>query len=274
VGSPAAAPAPSLRELIDLSGRVALVTGGARGLGYSCARRLAEAGAAVVLFGRDEERTERAAAALRESGAGALAVAGDVAGDGDAERAVEAAVERFGRIDVLVNNAGIFSNHLLADLGTEEFHRVLAVNVEGVHACTRAAVTRMREQGEGGSIVMMTSIDAVHPTSVGLSHYTTSKHALWGYTKAMARELGPEGIRVNALAPGPSITEGIVDYFREFGGDDVDVEAQWATAAERVPLRRWVDPDEVGRVCVFLASELASYVTGAQIVVDGGYLVG
>jgi 2-deoxy-D-gluconate 3-dehydrogenase len=201
-------------------------------------------------------------------------VEGDVVGDGVAERAVEAAVERFGRLDVLVNNAGIFSNHLLAELAADEFHRVLAVNVEGVHRCTRAAVARMRAQGEGGSIVMMTSIDAVHPTSVGLSHYTTSKHALWGYTKAMARELGPDGIRVNALAPGPSITEGIVDYFEEFGGDEVDVEAQWATALERVPLRRWVDPDEVGRVCVFLASELASYVTGAQLVVDGGYLVG
>jgi len=268
------AASPSLHQLIDLSGRVALVTGGARGLGYGCARRLAEAGAAVVLFGRDEARTESAAARLREAGARALAVAGDVAGDGDPERAADAAVKHFGRLDILVNNAGVFSNHVLAELLPEEFHRVMAVNVEGVHRCTRAAVTRMREQGEGGSIVMMTSIDAVHPTSVGLSHYTTSKHAMWGYTKAMARELGPDGIRVNALAPGPSITEGIVEYFREFGGDDVDVEAQWATAAERVPLGRWVDPDEVGRVCVFLASGLASYVTGAQIVVDGGYLVG
>ncbi|MFN0152972.1 MAG: SDR family NAD(P)-dependent oxidoreductase [Gaiella sp.] len=267
-------PTPSLHELIDLSGRVALVTGGARGLGHGCARRLAEAGAAVVILGRDEERTESAAARLRDAGASSIAVVGDVTGDGDADRAVEAAVRHFGRLDVLVNNAGIFSNHPLAELRPEEFHRVLAVNVEGAHRCTRAAVARMREQGSGGSIVMMTSIDAVHPTSIGLSHYTTSKHALWGYTKAMARELGPDGIRVNALAPGPSITEGIIEYLQDFGDEEVDVEAQWATAAERVPLRRWVDPDEVGRVCVFLASELASYVTGAQIVVDGGYLVG
>jgi NAD(P)-dependent dehydrogenase (short-subunit alcohol dehydrogenase family) len=267
-------PTPSLHELIDLSGRVALVTGGARGLGYGCARRLAEAGAAVVLLGRDEERIEGAAARLREAGASAIAVSGDVTRDGDPERAVEAAVRELGRLDVLVNNAGIFSNHVLAELEPAELHRVLAVNVEGAHRCTRASVAQMRRQGGGGSIVMMTSIDAVHPTSVGLAHYTTSKHALWGYTKAMALELGRDGIRVNALAPGPSITEGIVEYFQEFGDDEVDVDAQWATTAERVPLRRWADPDEVGRICVFLASRLASHVTGAQIVVDGGYLVG
>jgi 2-deoxy-D-gluconate 3-dehydrogenase len=183
-------------------------------------------------------------------------------------------VRELGRLDILVNNAGVFSNFPLASLEPEELGRILAVNVEGAFRCTRAAAAQMRRQGGGGAVVTITSIDAVHPTSIGLSHYTTSKHALWGLTKALALELGPDGIRVNAIAPGPSLTEGVLDYLAAGGGDGVDVDAQWAAAAERVPLRRWVDPDEVGRVCLFLASDLASYVTGAQVVLDGGYLVG
>ena len=106
-----------------------------------------------------------------------------------------------------------------------------------------------------------------------MSHYTTSKHAIWGFTKAMALELGPKGIRVNALAPGPSLTEGAVEYIEAGAPEGIDIEAQWATAAERVPMRRWADPDEIARAVLFLASDLASYVHGAQLVVDGGYLV-
>ena len=257
------AASPSLHQLIDLSGHVALVTGGARGLGDGCARRLAEAGAAVVLFGRDEARTEGAAARLREAGARARAGAGDVAGDGDPERAADAAVKHFGRLDILVNNAGVFSNHVLAELLPEEFHRVMAVNVEGVHRCTRAAVARMRERGEGGSVVMMTSIDAVHPTSVGLAHYTTSKHAMWGYTKAMARELGPDGIRVNAVCPAAK-TRLMQDWI------DENPEAAEATRLT-MPLRRFGDPDlDIPLAVVFLASDYARFVTGHTLMVDGG----
>jgi 2-deoxy-D-gluconate 3-dehydrogenase len=271
---PSEDPPPAVRDLIDLSGRVAIVTGGSLGFGFACARRLAEAGAAVVLLARDPDRAHTAARRLGELGATAVAVPGDVTCQADVERALETAVREYGRLDVLVNNAGVFSNFPLASLEPEELGRILAVNVEGAFRCTRAAAARMRRQGSGGAVVTITSIDAVHPTSIGLSHYTTSKHALWGLTKALALELGPDGIRVNAIAPGPSLTEGILDYLDAGGADGVDVDAQWAAAAERVPLRRWVDPDEVGRVCLFLASDLASYVTGAQVVLDGGYLVG
>lgn len=266
-------PLPSLAALVDLSGRVALVTGGAQGFGFACAHRLAEAGAAVVVLDRVAERATGAAARLEERGWQAVAVAGDVSRQEDVDRAVAVAAGELGRLDVLVNNAAVFSNYLLASLAPEEFRRILAVNVEGVHRCTQAAVAQMRRQGTGGSVVMITSIDAVHPTSLGMSHYTTSKHAIWGFTKAMALELGPEGIRVNAVAPGPSLTEGTVEYIEAGAPGGIDIQAQWATAAERVPMRRWADPDEIGRVCLFLASDLASYVSGAQVVVDGGYLV-
>ena len=132
----------------------------------------------------------------------------------------------------------------------------------------------MIEQGDGGAIVNVTSIDALHPTSKGMSHYTTSKHALWGLTKCLALELGPHGIRANAVAPGPSLTEGAIEYIQAGAPEGIDIEAQWATAAGRVPMRRWAEPDEIALVVVFLASDLAAYVNGAQIVVDGGYLLG
>jgi 2-dehydro-3-deoxy-D-gluconate 5-dehydrogenase len=264
---------PPLSRLIDLDEKTALVTGAAQGFGFACARRLAEAGAAVVLADWKAGRVQAAAARLEEAGARAKAVHGDVGDERDVERLIGTAVEAFGGLEILVNNAGVFSNYLLASLEAEEFRHLLRVNVEGVYLCTRAAVAQMRRQGRGGSIVNVTSIDAVHPTSLGMAHYTTTKHAIWGFTKAMALELGPEGIRINAVAPGPSLTEGTVEYIEAGAPEGIDIEAQWARAAERVPMRRWADPDEIGRVALFLASDLASYVHGAQIVVDGGYLV-
>jgi 2-dehydro-3-deoxy-D-gluconate 5-dehydrogenase len=263
----------ALPRLIDLGGRTALVSGAAQGFGFACSRRLAEAGASVVMADRRTDRLEQAAARLAAQGKAVHAVTADVSVPADADAMVEAAVEGFGGLDVLVNNAAVYSNYLLDSLESSEFRRILEVNVEGVHNCTRAAVAQMRAQGRGGSIVNVTSIDAIHPTSLGMAHYTTSKHAIWGFTKAMALELGPEGIRINAVAPGPSLTEGAVEYIQAGAPEGIDIEAQWEQAAQRVPLRRWADPDEVARAVLFLASDLASYVHGAQLVVDGGYLV-
>jgi 2-deoxy-D-gluconate 3-dehydrogenase len=261
-----------LRSLLDLSGRAALVTGAAQGFGFACARRLAEAGAAVALADRRSERLAGAQARLSGSGGKAIALEGDVSVETDVERLVAGTVEELGRIDILVNNAGVFSNYLLEHLTPAEFQRILGVNVGGAFLCTRAAAARMREQGEGGSIVNISSIDAVHPSGPGLSHYGTSKHAIWGLTKTMALELGPDGIRVNAIAPGPSLTEGAVELVEAGAPEGIDVDAQWAAYEERIPLRRLTDPDDVARTALFLASDLGSYVNGAQIVVDGGLL--
>jgi 2-dehydro-3-deoxy-D-gluconate 5-dehydrogenase len=263
---------PPLASLLDLSGKAAIVTGAAQGFGLACARRLAEAGAAVVLADQRADRLEGACERLAAEGCSVAAEVGDISVEVDVDRVIATAVGRFGRLDVLVNNAGVFSNFLLEHLTPSEFQRILDVNVRGAFLCIRAAAAQMRAQGDGGSIVNITSIDAVHPSGSGLSHYGTSKHAIWGLTKTMALELGPDGIRVNAVAPGPSLTEGAVEFVEAGAPEGIDVDAQWGAYAARIPLRRLAHPDDVARAVLFLASGLGAYVNGAQIVVDGGLL--
>lgn len=264
----------SIAELVDLGGRVAIVTGAAQGFGFAAADRLAEAGAAVLLTDCRGDVLEVAAGRLdRHSDRVAWAV-GDVSIPDQVDGLIAAAAERFGRLDILVNNAAAYSNVRFDEMPLDRFAGVLDVNVNGAFWCARQAARRMIEQGSGGVIVNVTSIDALHPTSQGMSHYTTSKHALWGLTKCMALELGPHGIRANAVAPGPSLTEGAIEYIKAGAPEGIDVERQWAEASGRVPMRRWAEPDEIGRAVVFLASDLSAYLNGAQIVVDGGYLLG
>jgi 2-deoxy-D-gluconate 3-dehydrogenase len=258
------ASSPSYGQLVDLSGRTAIVTGGAMGIGLGIARRLHEAGASVVIADLDPDAAERAAEELRSRrDESAVSVRVDVSDPDDVERMVDTAVETFGGIDILVNNAGIFPMLPLSDLDLDTFQRVLNVNLTGLYLCTKAASARMIAQGRGGRIVNITSIDALHPSMVGLSHYDASKHGAWGFTKNVALELAPHDIRVNAIAPGGIRTPGV---------GDVDEETLKSFEA-MIPMGRMGEPDEIGRAALFLASELSSYMTGAQIVVDGGRLL-
>ena len=151
-------------------------------------------------------------------------------------------------------------------MSEDDFRKVIDVNLLGVFLCTKAVAERMIEQGGGGRIVNVTSVDALHPSAVGLAHYDASKHGVWGFTKNVALELAPHGIWVNAIAPGGVLTPGVQAIQTGEGAEEVE------SATASTPMGRLADPDEIGRVAVFLASELASFMTGSQIVVDGGML--
>ncbi|MEX0675158.1 MAG: SDR family NAD(P)-dependent oxidoreductase [Gaiellaceae bacterium] len=253
-----------LAELIDLSGQTAIVTGGAAGIGRGIAERLHEAGANVVIADIAEPEAIETAALLGER---ALAVGVDVADARSVEAMVRATIDAFGGVDVLVNNAGIYPFAPLTTMTEADFMRVIDVNLRGVFLCTKAVAQRMIEQGRGGRIVNVTSVDAVHPSMIGLAHYDASKHGVWGFTKNVALELAPHRIWVNAIAPGGILTPGV--QAAQSAGQDEAV----ADVTASIPMRRLGDADEIGRVVVFLASELASYMTGSQVVVDGGLLL-
>jgi 2-dehydro-3-deoxy-D-gluconate 5-dehydrogenase len=263
--SPTAAGAHTpLADLIDLTGRTAVVTGGAMGIGLGIVRRLHEAGAAVVIADADGAAGSQSARELEAARPGsALGVTTDVTDQAGVEALVAATVEQFGGLDILVNNAGIFPNVAVVDIDPETFRRVLEVNLTGLFLCTQAAARRMIEQGRGGRILNITSIDALHPSMVGLAHYDASKHGAWGFTKNVALELAPHGIWVNALAPGGVLTPGVGE-----------VEQGLLEAFEAaIPMGRMGVPDDIARAALFLVSDLASYVTGEQVVVDGGRLL-
>jgi len=252
-----------LRETIDLSGKSAVVTGGAKGIGWGIAARLHEAGAAVLLADLDAAGADESAAKLGDRAAG---FGIDVSDEEQVRAMVAACRERFGSLDILVNNAGIFPSTPVSAMDPAEFDRVIAVNLRGVFLCTKYAAAAMVEQGRGGRIVNVTSIDAVHPSMIGLAHYDASKHGVWGFTKNTAIEFAPHGIQVNAIAPGAIATPGVAAMQ---SGGEVNLEPFLAM----IPMRRMGEPDDIGKVALFLCSDLASYMTGSQVVVDGGRLL-
>ena len=251
-------------ELLDLTSRTAIVTGGAMGIGLGVVQRLHEAGASVVVADLDIAAAEGVAGTLRSGRAdSALALHSDVSDAESVEQMVQAALGTFGSIDILVNNAGIYPMVPLSEVDVETFRRVIEVNLVGLYLCTKAVSEHMIAEGKGGRIINITSIDALHPSMVGLAHYDASKHGAWGFTKNVALELAPHGIWVNAIAPGGIKTPGV----GEIGGAALEgFEAM-------IPMGRMGDPDDIGRAALYLASDLASYMTGSQIVVDGGRLL-
>ncbi|QEC47946.1 SDR family oxidoreductase [Baekduia soli] len=252
-----------LQQLVDLTGRTAVVTGAAKGIGLGIARRLHEAGADVVVADLDDAAGAVAAELEAHRPGSAVAVLADVSEQAGADHLVEEAVERFGAIDILVNNAGIYPNMPFLEMDPALFRRVLDVNLVGLFLCTQAAARHMVARGEGGRIINITSIDALHPSMVGLAHYDASKHGAWGFTKNIALELAAHGITVNAIAPGGIATPGT-------GGVDEELLSAFAAT---IPMHRMGDIDDIARAVLFLASDLSSYMTGSQVVVDGGKLL-
>lgn len=256
-------------ELLNLSGKVAIVTGGAMGIGYAIATRLAEAGAKVLIANLDAEKSAAAAAKLKEKGWNVSSAVADVSDEAQVEAMVKKAVDEFGSVDILVNNAGIYPEKLVMEATKEDFEKIIHINLMGAFFVAKAVAKQMIVQGRGGSIINITSIDAIRPLSTGLAFYDASKHGLWGFTESLALELAPHNIRVNAIAPGLVATPGTGFWKAESPEEQKFIDAFLA----KIPMHRVADPDEIGKVALFLASDLSSYMTGSQIVVDGGTLL-
>jgi 2-deoxy-D-gluconate 3-dehydrogenase len=259
-----------IASLLDLTGRRAIVTGAAMGIGRAVASRLADAGARVVVADIDAEAAELTAKELSDHGHVVRAVQANVSAEADAQRLLDTTVDWFGGVDVLVNNAGIFPTVAVLDMTAEAFARVIEVNLHGVFLCSRTAARQMVDQGAGGRIINITSVDALHPSSVGLAHYDASKHGVWGFTKNLALELAPHRIWVNAIAPGGIVTPGVSHMSSAPGVDPQEILQHFLA---RIPMGRMGEPDEIGKVALFLASDMSSYMTGTQVVVDGGVLL-
>ena len=263
MGVPATGERQRIADLLDLTGRTAIVTGAAMGIGLAIARRLHEAGADIVIADPDPRRSVAAEVLCAEREGSAIALHVDVSDDREVGELVKAATDSFGGIDILVNNAGIYPTCPVMEMEPSLFRRVVDVNLTGLFLCTKAAAAAMILRGRGGRIVNITSIDALHPSAVGLAHYDASKHGAWGFTKNVALELAPHGIKVNAIAPGGVHTPGTA-------GTDEETMHEFE---RMIPMGRMGEADEVARAALFLASDLSSYMTGSQLVVDGGRLL-
>jgi NAD(P)-dependent dehydrogenase (short-subunit alcohol dehydrogenase family) len=249
---------PSRLEL-DLSGRVAVVTGGSRGIGAAISRAYAAHGADVVIASRKADACEELAAEIRkETGRRALGIACHVARWSDCDALVDAAYQAFGRVDVLVNNAGMSPLYpSLEEVSEDLFDKVIGVNLKGPFRLAARIGARMKQDG-GGSIINVSSIAAVAPSPIEVP-YAAAKAGLNNLTIALARSLAPE-VRVNCIMPGPILT----DISKAWGPDAI------ASLARSVPLGRGGQPEEIVGAALYLASDASSYTTGAVIKIDGG----
>ncbi|MGI5839137.1 MAG: 3-oxoacyl-[acyl-carrier-protein] reductase [bacterium] len=244
-----------------LENRAAIVTGGGRGIGKAIALALAEAGADVVLAGRNPAPLATVAAAIKDMGRRAFPVRTDVSNSAEAGRLLDAAVSEFGRVDVLVNNAGITRDALLLRMKEDDWDTVMGINLKGTFNCIKAAAKPMFKQ-RSGAIINITSVVGL-TGNIGQANYSASKAGVIGLTKSAAKEFGPRGITVNAVAPGFIFTEMT---------EHLPAEAKESFLG-RIPLGRGGTPEDVARVVVFLASPAAAYISGQTINVDGGMVM-
>lgn len=261
----------SIKELFDLTGKTAVVTGAGMGIGKAIAARLAEAGASIIVADINQEAASATAGEFNAAGYKASAVVSDASKVSDAEKTIQEAISQFGGIDILVNNAGIYPFSPAMDLTEGMWDKTIDINLKGVMFFAQAAARAMKDKGHGGKIINIASIDAFRPTG-NVAHYDASKGGVVMLTKALAKEWTPLGITVNAVAPGAITTPGTSAGIT--GLSDEQKEAMTKAFVAKIPLGRMGVPDDIAKIVLFLASGASDYVTGAVIVADGGYLVG
>ena len=241
-----------------LAGKVALVTGGARGIGAGIAKRLASDGAQVVItFSASPEKANALVDSIKQSGGEALAVSADAANSAATRAAVQQAVDKFGGLDILVNNAGIVSVAPIDQFKADDFERMIDINIKGMVVATQEAVRHMRD---GGRIILLGSCNSERVPFQGGSVYALTKAAVIGFAKGLARDLGPRGITVNNVQPGPTDTD-----MNPAKGEGAKATVQ------NVALQRYASVEEIANFVAYLAGPEAGYITGASLLIDGGY---
>ena len=247
----------------EFSGKIAIVTGAARGMGYAVAKRLAAGGASVVINDINAEAAARAASDLHALGHAALAVPGDVTSGQDVGRLVARAVDQYGEVHILINNAGILRPTPVIDIQEDEWDLVVNVNLKGTYLCSRAVLPSMQKT-DWGRIVNFSSTAGKNISTVGGAHYTAAKAGILGFTRHLAKEVARYGITVNAVCPGLIDTEMVRST----------ISAERAQAyADSFPIKRLGEPFEVAELVAFLASDRAAYITGASLDINGGDLM-
>lgn len=258
---------PPVAGLFDFSGKVAIVTGSGSGLGRGIAKRFAEAGARVVVhyhtsaLGAEHVVSDIQSRSQQAGNRQAIAVQADLTRAEDAARLVEEAVKEFGRVDILVNNAGIYPLAPLLDMTVAQWDEVVDANLKSAFLCTQAFARQIRAQNSSGAIVNITSIEAENPAPMH-AHYNAAKGGMTMLTRASASDLAPFNIRVNAVAPGLIWSETLEQNWQ----DGVN---RWLKTA---PLKRLGMPEDVADACLFFASDAARWITGANLLVDGGVM--